>query len=231
MGSATSYENVAVQHRQVVEVRKKQLMDDSRRTQDEIRRLQDEARVLQIKMTETPATRANFSADLRPLYQALENTQKKEVVVMSKNSIAARKAREEQEVGTKKVVAPARPTIAPQYQQTMPNISNLAANKPSAPKIVSFQQPKMDVPPARRRNSPREITPPKVASKKKIVAARDGSEHNYSYGEENSDAEPAADDPYLKAANKEFEAARKAFELAEKTRSDAKKKQDDRIKK
>jgi hypothetical protein len=66
-------------------------------------------------------------------------------------------------------------------------------------------------------------------TKKKKMMDPSYDEHNYSYGEETND-ENQHDDPYLKAAAKEFKAAEKIFAQAQKSKADAQKKQDDRIK-
>jgi hypothetical protein len=65
------------------------------------------------------------------------------------------------------------------------------------------------------------ILPPKQPKKE---------QHDYSYGEEDSEIDNNHEDPLLQAANKEFEQARKQFEAAQKLQAKIKKKNDDRVK-
>ena len=156
-----------------------------------------------------------MSSDMRPLYEALEKTTKPQFVA-SKNSIAARQTADRDDHRAATVTAPAQKrveiAIDPEFAASIP----AAKKKPVPPPTQTKQQV--------------EISPPRQAQPKKKKAADPSyDEHNYSYGEETNDDNH--DDPYMKAADKEFKQAQRAFEIAQKAKADAQKKQDDRIKK
>ena len=93
-----------------------------------------------------------------------------------------------------------------------------------------------------------EITPPKMSEEEKDLMqrqqpalvltpkARSKSRHKRQLSpdmteeESEADTEKANQDPYMKAANKEFELAKKMFEEAQKSKQDAAEKQELRVK-
>lgn len=115
----------------------------------------------------------------------------------------------------------------PRVTKTVISQNSLAAKAAAAAK----ERP---VPPPRRTDfASRHASAPATkkssgASKKKIEAIAE--EHNYSYGEEDEEG-AGMKDPYLDAAQKEFEKAKKAFEAAQQAQEDAQKKQEERVRK
>ena len=140
---------------------------------------------------------------MRPLYQALEATTKP-TFVASKNSIAARKAVEDRDDYRAATVPAQRAEIAidPAFAAAIP----AAKRKPDPPPSMTKE------PVAAQRG---KVTGPP----KKKMADPSYDEHNYSYGEETNDDNQ--DDPYMKAADKEFKQAQKAYEIAQKAKADA----------
>lgn len=69
-----SFEQVSMQHRHAVDLRKQQLMTEAVQTQSEIKRLQQEAMRLQGQMSNPEPRQAPQAADLTGLYAALRKT-------------------------------------------------------------------------------------------------------------------------------------------------------------